>query len=77
MIIAVAVGASACPMNLTLAFLSFIIGIHIIAGLGTDWLAYNNVGDRVMWVTMLQYHATNISFALVEIGIELISIWSH
>ena len=51
MIIAVAVGAGACPMNLTLVFLLFIIGIHIIAGLGTDWLA-NNVGDRVMLVTI-------------------------
>ena len=36
MIIAIAVGAGACPMNLTLVFLLFILSIHIIAGLGID-----------------------------------------
>ena len=36
MIIAIAVGAGACPMNLTLIFLLFIIAIHIIAGIGND-----------------------------------------
>ena len=37
MIIAIAVGAGACPMNLTLVFLLFILSIHIIAGLGIDY----------------------------------------
>ena len=37
MIIAVAVGAGACPMNLTLVFLLFILSIHIIAGLGSEF----------------------------------------
>ena len=36
MIIAIAVGAGACPMNLTFVFLLFILSIHIIAGLGID-----------------------------------------
>ena len=37
MIIAIAVGAGACPMNLTLVFLLFILSIHIIAGLGNEF----------------------------------------
>ena len=36
MIIAIAVGAGDCPMNLTLIFFLFILSIHIIAGLGND-----------------------------------------
>ena len=54
MIIAIAVGAGACPMNLTLVFLLFILSIHIIAGLGTDSFEtdlgdYGDIGD-VFWL---------------------------
>ena len=54
MIIAIAVGAGACPMNLTLVFLLFILSIHIIAGLGTDSFEtglgdYGDIGD-VLWL---------------------------
>ena len=55
MIIAIAVGAGACPMNLTLVFLLFILSIHIIAGLGIDSFCYRISIDLTNIRTIITY----------------------
>ena len=60
MIIAIAVGAGACPMNLTLVFLLFILSIHIIAGLGTDSFE-TDLETTVILVTFFGWFRVRVS----------------